>query len=58
MGLYEFRLLDAAGKVNTIQQRECQTLEQAISVGITFMAEYHFVEVWFEAKPIIRMPRH
>ena len=57
MARYEFRLLDAAGKVIATKELNCATLEEAISIGTTFSAEYRFVEIWSGGKVIGRMPK-
>ena len=57
MVLYEFRLLDADGKLTATKQCKCMTMEEAISMGTTFSASYRFVEIWFDGKVIGRMPR-
>lgn len=57
MAMYEFRLLDANGKVSTTSQRECATVQEAINLGLTFAAEHHFVEVWADGRAIMRIPR-
>lgn len=57
MVLYEFRLLDADGKVTATKERNCETMQEAISVGTTFSASYRFVEIWVGGKVIGRMPK-
>ncbi len=57
MALYEFRLLDADGKVIVTRQCECATMHEAISVGTTFSASYRFVEIWLDGRVIGRMPK-
>jgi hypothetical protein len=56
--LYEFRLLDAGGKVSATQKRECQTVQDAIKLSAAFMAEYHIVEIWLDGQAIVRAPLH
>ena len=56
--LYEFRLLDAGGKVSTTQKRECQTVQDAIKLSAAFMAEYHIVEIWLDGQAVVRAPLH
>ena len=58
MTLYAFWLKDESGKVRTIGKRDCETPQKAINVGLTFAAEYHFVEIWSDGQAIIRLPRH
>jgi hypothetical protein len=58
MTLYEFRLKDESGKVSTIRKQECETVQEAINVGLTFAAEYHLVEIWADGQVIIQLPRN
>ena len=55
MAVYEFRLLDADGKVIATREAKCAKLEEAI--GMTFSATYSFVEIWSDGKVIGRMPK-
>lgn len=57
MALYEFRLLDADGKVTATRLHECATVEEAISLSTTFSASYRFVEIWLNGQVIGRMPK-
>jgi hypothetical protein len=57
MTLYEFRLLDAGGKVIITKEFKCATLQEAIGVSTTFSAAYHFVEIWSDGKAIGRLPK-
>ena len=57
MALYEFRLLDAGGKLSKTKMHECPTIQEAINVGLTFAAQFDFVEIWFDGTVIGRMPR-
>ncbi len=57
MALYEFRLLDADGKLTATKQCECATVQEAIGVGTTFSASYRFVEIWLDGRVIGRMPK-
>jgi len=57
MTLYEFRLLDADGKVTATRQCKCATVQEAISLGTTFSASYRFVEIWLDGQVIGRMPK-
>jgi hypothetical protein len=57
MALYEFRLLDADGKITTTKRYECATMHEAISVGTTFPTPYCFVEIWSDGRVIGRMPK-
>ena len=57
MAVYEFRLLDADGKVIATREAKCAKLEEAIGIGTTFSATYSFVEIWSDGKVIGRMPK-
>ena len=57
MAFYEFRLLDADGKINAIRQRKCATIQEAISLGTTLSVSYRFVEIWLRGQVIGRMPK-
>ena len=57
MALYEFRLLDAGGKVIATREAKCATLPEAIGIGTAFSIEYRFVEIWSDGKVIGRMPK-
>ncbi len=57
MALYEFRLLDAGGKVIATRESNCATVQEAFGIGTTFSIEYRFVEIWFNGKVIGRMPK-
>ncbi len=57
MALYEFRLLDADGKVIAARECKCATLQEAIGIGTTFSAAYRFVEIWSDGKVIGRLPK-
>jgi hypothetical protein len=57
MAFYEFRLLDADGKVTAIRQCKCTTVQEAISLGTTLSASYCFVEIWLNGQVIGRMPK-
>ena len=57
MALYEFRLLDADSKVTATKERNCETVQEAISISTTFPASYRFVEIWSSGKVIGRWPK-
>jgi len=57
MAVYEFRLLDADGKVIATRECKCATVQEAISLGTTFPASYRFVEIWSDGQVIGRMPK-
>lgn len=57
MALYEFRLLDAGGKLIGTRETKCATLQEAIGIGTTFSIEYRFVEIWSDGKVIGRLPK-
>lgn len=57
MALYEFRLLDADGKVTTTKRYECATIHEAIGIGTTLPIAYRFVEIWSDGKVVGRMPK-
>jgi hypothetical protein len=57
MTLYEFRLLDAGGKVIGTKELKCATLQEAIGVSTTFSVTYRFVEIWSDGKVIGRLPK-
>ena len=57
MALYEFRLLDAGGKLTATRECKCATLQEAISMGTTFSVAYRFVEIWSDGKVIGRIPK-
>ncbi len=57
MVLYEFRLLDAGGKVIATRESNCATVQEAIGIGTTFSIDYRFVEIWIGGKVIGRMPK-
>ena len=57
MALYEFRLLDADGKLSATKMHECATIHEAINVGLTFATQFHFVEIWSDGQAIGRMPK-
>ncbi len=57
MILYEFRLLDADGKLTATKECRCMTLQEAISISRTFSAAYRFVEIWSGGTVIGRLPK-
>jgi hypothetical protein len=57
MALYEFRLLDADGKLIGTRESKCATVQEAIGIGTTFSASYRFVEIWLDGQVIGRMPK-
>lgn len=57
MALYKFQLLDADGKIIATKERNCETMNEAISVGTMFAVSYRFVEIWSDGKVIGRMPK-
>lgn len=57
MALYEFRLLDAGGKLIGTRERNCETVQEAISICMTFPISYRFVEIWADGKAIGRLPK-
>ena len=57
MVLYEFRLLNAGGKLIGTREAKCSTLQEAINIGTAFSIEYRFVEIWSYGKVIGRMPK-
>ena len=57
MKQYEFRLLDAAGKVTATTERTCATVQDAISISTTFSVDYRFVEILADGQVIARMPK-
>ena len=57
MALYEFRLLDAGGKLIGTREAKCATLPEAIGIGTTFPIDYRFVEIWSDGKVIGRLPK-
>ncbi len=57
MALYEFRLLDAGGKLIGTRERNCETVQEAVSVSMTFPISYRFVEIWSDGKVIGRMSK-
>ena len=57
MAVYEFRLLDADGKVISTTVRTCATVEAAIKTGTTLPVSCRFVEIWSDGKVIGRLPK-
>ena len=57
MALYEFRLLDADGKITATRLCECATVQEAISLSTTFSVSYRFVEIWLNGQVMGRMPK-
>ncbi|MGI4944622.1 MAG: hypothetical protein ACRYHQ_29375 [Janthinobacterium lividum] len=57
MALYEFRLLDAGGKVIATTERTCATVQDAIRIGTTLPVSCRFVEIWSDGKVIGRLPK-
>ena len=57
MALYEFRLLDAGGKVIGTREAKCATVEEAIKIGMTLPISCRFVEIWSDGKVIGRLPK-
>ena len=57
MILYEFRLLNADGKLVATKECKCATLQEAISISTTFSVAYHFVEIWSDGKVVGRLPK-
>ena len=57
MALYEFRLLDADGKLAGTRECKYATVQEAISVSTTLPVSYRFVEIWSDGKVIGRMPK-
>ncbi len=57
MALYEFRLLDAGGKLTGTRECNYATMQEAISISVTLPIPYRFVEIWSGGKVIGRMPK-
>ena len=57
MALYEFRLMDAGGKVVSTTERTCATVEEALKIGMTLPVPCRFVEIWSDGKVIGRLPK-
>ena len=57
MALYEFRLLDAGGKLTGTRECNYATVQEAIKISMTFPVSYRFVEIWSDGQVIGRLPR-
>lgn len=56
MGEYEFRLLDASGKLSKTEKRLCDTVAMAVEVGVKLVSGHKWVEIWAGSQAIARIP--
>lgn len=53
---YEFRLLDASGKLSKTEKRVCDTIATAVEVGLKLVSGHRWVEIWARSQAIARIP--
>lgn len=58
MARYEFRLLDAEGKVSATKHHQCSSDEAAVQVGLTLMSGCRWVEIWLGPRAVARFVCH
>lgn len=58
MRQYEFRLLDADGKVSVTRHHACETDEAAVEAGLKLMSGYRWVEIWTGPRAVARFSCH
>jgi len=54
MKQYEFRLLDASGKVSATRTHACMSDEAAVEMAVQMKAGYRWVEIWVGPRAIAR----
>ena len=55
---YEFRLLDASGKLSRTERHICDTVEMAVEVGTRLVSGHQWVEVWADSQAVMRFPSY
>lgn len=58
MRQYEFRLLDADGKVSATKNLTCETDVAAVEAGLKMMPGYRWVEIWAGPRAVARFVCH
>lgn len=53
---YEFRLLDASGKLSRTEKHVCDTVAMAVEVGTRLVSGHRWVEVWAGSQAVMRFP--
>lgn len=58
MANFEFRLMDAEGKVSATKYHDCASDAEAVELSFKMMSGYRWIEIWVGSKAVARFVCH